>query len=50
MWLGVRGRQNFQNIPLGTPEVEAKAKARLAMIQARVARSGIRPAPVAAAL
>ena len=44
MWLGVRGRQNFHNIPLGTPEVEAKAKARLAMLQAKVARSGIRPA------
>jgi TPR repeat protein len=49
MWLGVRGRHNFYNIPLGTPEVEAKAKARLAMLQARVDRSGIRPAQVAVA-
>jgi TPR repeat protein len=48
MWLGVRGRHNFYKIALGTPEVEAKAKARLAMLQARVDRSGIRPAPVAA--
>lgn len=44
MWLGVRGRQRFPNIPLGTPEVEEKAKARLAMLRAKVASSGIRPA------
>ena len=44
MWLGVRGRQNFPHIPLGTPEVEASATARLSMLQAKVARSGIRPA------
>jgi hypothetical protein len=43
MWLGVRGRSNFPNVPLGTPEVEDKAKARLIMLQNRVARSGIRP-------
>lgn len=43
MWLGVRGRGNFPTIPLATPEVEAKAKARLAMLQAKVARSGIWP-------
>jgi hypothetical protein len=44
MWLGVRGRDRFPNIPLGTPEVEDKAKARLAMLRAKVASSGIRPA------
>lgn len=43
MWLGVRGRHLFPTIPLGTPEVEDKAKARLSMLQAKVARSGIRP-------
>jgi hypothetical protein len=44
MWLGVRGRDRFPTIPLGTPEVEEKAKARLAMLRAKVASSGIRPA------
>jgi hypothetical protein len=44
MWLGVGGRHRFPNLPLGTPEVEEKAKARLAMLRAKVASSGIRPA------
>ena len=44
MWLGVRGRHLFPTLPLGTPDVEQKARARQAILQAKVARSGIRPA------
>ena len=44
MWLGVRGRDRFPTIPLGTPEVEQKAKVRLAMLREKVAASKIRPA------
>ena len=44
MWLGVRGRLNSPGMPPTSAEVEEKAKARLAMLQEKVTRSGIRPA------
>lgn len=43
MWLSVSGREKFPNNPLTSPEIEAKARERLAMLRERVARSGIRP-------
>jgi hypothetical protein len=43
MWLSVSGREKFPSYPLPSPEIEAKARERLAMLREKVARSGIRP-------
>lgn len=49
MWSGVSRGERFPGIPLGTPEVEEKAKARLAMLKAKVAASTVRPLSMAIA-
>lgn len=45
MWFEMRGWRNSQNLPQPSPEVSEQAKQRMAMLQEKVARSGIRPAP-----